>query len=326
MLEVQQSISGFSNMCTLKIADPTAVRGVGFHELQFGANLSFPGTDTDNVRVNAIEIAVTLAGAPVGHCQRSGAGLPYSLSSTGGSYYFTALLDLTHCQLTAMEDARAGGDLNLQMVAQFQFFGLRGYAADTSIWVSFSGINTIPQSVWINQVLKKLAFQDYLLLEVPLSTQPQDASLERAVGHLQKARDLASKGEYLHAVAECRPAMDEIERAYGLKPADRAILAAYAAGDQKKAQHLDKASRFAVWRYGLVGVIHAAHHKEEGHDPWEWGRAGAMAVITATAAMIEASYSPEARETAGPKAVLATVKASKQTRQPKQGNAPVATD
>lgn len=318
MLEVQESISGFSNMCTLKIADPTGVRGVGFHELQFGAKLSFPGTATDNVHLNAIELEVTLASSPVGRCERSGFGLPYRLSKSGGSYQVTAHLNTTHSQLTAIQDIRAGGDLSLQMIAHFQFLGLQGYD-DIPVWVSFSGINTIPQSVWINQVLKKLAFQDYLLLEVPLSTRPQDASLERAVGHLQKARDLASKGEYLHAVAECRPAMDEIERVYGLKPADRAILAAYAAGDQKKAQQLDKASRFAVWRYGLVSVIHAAHHKDEGHDPWEWGRAGAMAVITATAAMIEASYSPEAREVAGARAVLANVKASKLSGQPRQG-------
>lgn len=314
MFEHNESVPGFTGICTLRLADPTGERGVGFHRLNFDARFSFAAAEADQMRLTGLALDFQLGMYPVGRASHSGIDLPSQLATTGGAFTTRVALDLSSSQLSALEDVRAGEDLVLRVDAHLQFAGYAGYGGHP-FWTFFSGEYRIPQSVWVKQVLKPLAFQDYLLLEVPLSTHPQSAGLERAVGHLQKARDLASKGEFLHAVAECRPAMEEIERVYGLKPMDRATLAAYSAGDPKKAQQLDKASRFAVWRYGLASVIHAAHHKEEGHDPWEWGRAGAMAVITATAAMIEASYSPDARDTAGVRALVVSIKASRPSGQ-----------
>lgn len=191
-------------------------------------------------------------------------------------------MDLDAVRLEAIEAARNGGDLMVQVTWQSAVADVDGTIHHSSHDEPFK----INQSTW-KDVLDRLGYAKLMLLEIPMfdGLGPQ---LQEASDYLRKARTAMLRREYREAVGCCRDVIESLMRALGDSDVKIARLIA-------NTHDLDKAERLALLRQALKVMTHPARHADEVAASFEWTRDDAMAVIGMTASLMRALVAPGAR-------------------------------
>jgi hypothetical protein len=195
--------------------------------------------------------------------------------------------DLDRARIQAIEDVRAGRDLDLQ----FTFAG-RFSSSDSAFSAGESYI--VNQGVWIG-VLGEMGYQRTLLIEVPAPDPNQQPELAQAVVLLGQAQANLLRGQDRDAVGALRDVLEQLTLALGdndnLDPEITRVLFG-------NSRSMTKAERLRVLRRALKLVTHPARHRDEVSVLIDWSRVDATQMITMVAAFLNEMGAPGARPSA----------------------------
>lgn len=304
MASVNFNLQGSMRGITLSVEQVTGIKGAGFHRLHFSSQIDCPADWSQAGTIFGVAIDVTVGGLPLGRATMLPHQFPKDIQGSGqiGSSFY---LDLDNARLEAIERIRNSGNLQLQLNVALGLGALPNYPAGVIVNQGSQMAVEIPRSVWIDNVLTKFEYQRYILIEVPVASADSDPLLAEAAAQIDECRQLLIHGYDQQTVAKCRDVVESVTKSVGFSLSEEAKLARFASASLANAKTLDKAGRLAVLRWATRLLTSAAHHEEEGTSPMEWGRHGALAAITASAALIEATYSPKARDLAESRSTLA---------------------
>jgi hypothetical protein len=205
--------------------------------------------------------------------------MPPTHSSTS-NVRFT--LSLTTSALIALESARDGGSIALEMNLVAHPFVVARYpdsapgleVRPTSETYRFS----VPQERWL-AALKQVGFCDTLVTELRLpASGPQSTAEGRQ--RLMQAVSARETGSYAEVMRKCRIALDALKTSGfgGRAPAEVAGFL------QKNASKLSQAERYSALQVATHLFLSAAHH--DGMPEEEFNREDAELAIAMTAALL----------------------------------------
>lgn len=255
-------------------------RGFGIHALRFGVDFSITNQHPDdpsgmfidclraNVWIHAPKRGRLLLGA--GEFEK-----PFVLRRPNHSTTQSSLLRVTFgdVQLLTLEELRGGGGV----IFEVEVIGLAHapndiYPIDQSVRVE------VNLSDWV-KVLESLGAADSIVVgvDIPLSV---PAQMVHAVECLKKARRALVVGEYDHAVASCRLALDSLKEA---SPILRELSKSVWEG---KGRDFSKSHRAAVLYNAVRNYSHLSHHVGREGQPEVFSRRDAVMVLTTAASLV----------------------------------------
>jgi hypothetical protein len=195
----------------------------------------------------------------------------------------TLTCELDRSRVEAIEEARAGGNLQLDVRIQGRFSDGTSFQGDEQ--------HTVNQGVWV-EVLAEMGYQRTLLIEVPAPDPHAQPELAKAVDFLAQAQRHLRLGYYRDAVGALRDVLDQAKLAFGdddtIPPdLDRVLF--------QNSHSMSKAERLRVLRRALKLVTHPARHRDQVSVAIEWSRTDAAQMITMVAAFINEMSAPDAR-------------------------------
>ena len=189
-----------------------------------------------------------------------------------GTEEFTIEADIDGRRISAIEDLRQGGDLQLEMK-------LSALAVDTKSGEQFpANVNLrfqATQSDW-SKVLQGMGYRRTLLLEIPAFDESNNPNYADAASHIATASEQNSRGHFRQAVAECRLALENIKSV--IKDQGEDI------SDERK---LTKEQRIARVNAALMKLTHLAHHADDLSKNTEWQPLDAKAIIMMTGSLLQ---------------------------------------
>jgi len=268
---------------------------LGFYRLLFQVTLQVHGSDglkrfqvgdgTHPAELRDLRIDIKLPGrtpARVGRLHPEPRFLPVRAFPDASSVKGAFAIELSADRLEALEAARNGGDLTLELAWLSAIADGLGTVHHSNRDEPF----VVGQSDWI-KVLGQLGYAKLMLLEVPL-VEGLGPAFADATGHLMKAKAAILRGEYREAVGCCRDVIEALSLALGDKDEQLAKLLA-------NTRELDKAGRLRLVRQALKMLTHPARHADAVAANIEWTRTEAVAVVTMTAAIMQTLAAPDAR-------------------------------
>lgn len=196
--------------------------------------------------------------------------------------------DLDRGRLEAIENARAGGSLALDINFHGRFSGGSTFNAGEQF--------TVNQGVWID-VLAAMGYRNILLVEVPLPDVHDQPELAKAVGDLKQAMFHMNQGHDRDAVGSLRDALEQVSLAFGDDDKVPADLQRILFADSRA---MTKGDRLRVLRRALKLVTHPARHRDEVTAAIDWSRIDSSQLIFMTAAFINEMSAPDARPSQAP--------------------------
>lgn len=200
----------------------------------------------------------------------------------------TFLKDLLPVQLDAVEQARSGGGLRMELRVRCTIHDpAEPYPSGTSKTV----YKEIPASVWID-ALRQMGYLDVRVLEIPLQPGIDGEPLLRAETRLQEARQALLQGDYDGVAVACRKAVDEVIDELGK------------AGFRHDPKSIDfsKPGRYVAMAVALRRLADPSAHAdasqlEAGAEPTRYSRPDALFLIeTTTSLLARAARSPWKQE------------------------------
>jgi hypothetical protein len=191
--------------------------------------------------------------------------------------------DLDRARVEAIEDARAGANLLLDLSLGVVFGN--GWKYDVSDQY------IVNQSMWID-VLDAMGYQRTLLVEVPMPDPNAQPEFAEAVDLLAQSRRHLQRGQDREAVGSLRDVLEQIRLAVGdddtLDPDLTRVLFA-------NSRSMTKGERLRVLRRALMLVTHPARHRDQVSVAIDWSRMDATQMIAMTAAFVNEMSAPDAR-------------------------------
>ncbi len=268
-----------------EVAIHSASRGVGFYRLhvQLDLDLCPAESEATALTVSIDRGAVGAAGTvgPGGASHRppgqlhlqSGGPVRQRVGSTDLPDSWQFILELSGERVAALERLRAVGDLRFE----FLFRGTMRRGALVESGDLRLGC-TVPQSEWCG-FLRRMGYQDTLLLEVPVVPMEVDERLAKAAARLREARSMFTEGRYAKVVQECRHVMEALghEEGDGHRPKNNG----------KKPSEFDKDERLMEIRSAIFSMsCLAAHSSDEVSLATSWDRHDALGLLSMTAAAV----------------------------------------
>jgi hypothetical protein len=186
---------GGTKMARLAIGSLHAEAGLGFYLLILVARITLDPPRQGWVKVQDIRGAL-LAGGPSG--QRILSALrwrePFVRTVHEGERtaedWIDLVAELDRSRMEAVEDLRAGGDLNLAARVQ-----LLVQTEKELFWTRSleEAVYRVPQSEWV-RILKQAGYDRRLLLEIPAPNPEEFPELARAAGLLREAQEALFRG------------------------------------------------------------------------------------------------------------------------------------
>jgi hypothetical protein len=274
--EGPHELYGGMKMARLAIGSLHAEAGLGFYLLILVARITLDPPRQGWVKVQDIRGAL-LAGGPSG--QRILSALrwrePFVRTVHEGERtaedWIDLVAELDRSRMEAVEDLRAGGDLNLAARVQ-----LLVQTEKELFWTRSleEAVYRVPQSEWV-RILEQAGYDRRLLLEIPAPNPEEFPELARAAGLLREAQEALFRGDYRKAVVGSRAALEALTEV--LK--DRGQL-----GWKAFERELDKEGRFRLARAALFHLCSLAAH--EGEKPTDWLREDAAAILAMVGAVL----------------------------------------
>uniref|UniRef100_A0A832M3E1 Uncharacterized protein n=1 Tax=Oscillatoriales cyanobacterium SpSt-402 TaxID=2282168 RepID=A0A832M3E1_9CYAN len=176
-------------------------------------------------------------------------------------------IDLPVQVLQHIEERRAGGDIKLLLSSRVLVSEVLAVDAVKTLGIPFeTGFGSassdrfeylIPQSEWI-KVLKRLAWSELELLELPVAKIKGTPALTRAVQRFEDAQDCYRRGDWAETMMNCRKAFEAtIKDTTGendLKEASKALE--FLIGEARKAEPLNEVVK------NLGDFLHLARHEQ----------------------------------------------------------------
>ncbi|MBU7440263.1 hypothetical protein [Paraburkholderia fungorum] len=198
-------------------------------------------------------------------------------SSQGGVVHQTFSIALSDAQLFAIEEARKGGnvELNLSLVAT-------GYSSQHGQQVIADDIACrLSLSDWA-RVLGELGHGDVIVLGVHLPSGKESSPSRSAVELLHSANRHLLNGEYDAVVARCRQAVESVQAILGDEDATKAAMSLY----PKQKASMSTLQREQMIREAVRNYAHPAHHVDKNGETECYGRSDATFLLTMAAAVI----------------------------------------
>jgi len=192
--------------------------------------------------------------------------------------------DLDRARIQAIEAARGGGNLQLDVWLSWRF-------DDGQVSSNQEGF-IVNQGVWI-EVLSQMGYQQTLLIEVPLPDPAGQPELAEAVRLLGEAQGHMLRGHDREAVGELRDVLDEVTRALG--DDDERIDSQLKRVLFDNSRNMTKAERLRVVRRALKLVTHPARHRDQVAVSMDWSRTDSAEMIAMVAAFVNEMAAPDAR-------------------------------
>jgi hypothetical protein len=187
-------------------------------------------------------------------------------------------IDLDKQRINAIEEIRKGGGL----LFVFRIFG--EVYENGNPWTAEDELRVpVNQTEWIN-VLKQMAYSDFLLFEVPLPIEGAPQELRDAVRFLEKANDHLMAGHYDVTIATCRNALDSLTK--GLNEKKNMTEATQVYRDKQKRNTMSKDQRAIFIREAMRHYTHLAHHSADAGVANHYNRDDAAMTLSITAALL----------------------------------------
>jgi hypothetical protein len=265
-------------------------RALGFFRLNLHIDFVIepagtPAGQQDPLRLTELAAEVRVGGRSLGHFVPLSPGyLPIqSYPGRANRQSITLSCDLDRARVEAIEEARSGGHLALDVSIQGRFGDSSPLSGNEAYMVN--------QGVWVD-VLAEMGYRRTLLIEVPVPDPHAQPELAKAVADLEQAQRHMALGHDRDAVGSLRDALEQVGLAFGdddKVPADleRALFA--------NSRSMSKAERLRVLRRALKLVTHPARHRDQVTAAIDWSRIDSAQMITMTAAFIIEMSAPDAR-------------------------------
>jgi hypothetical protein len=193
-------------------------------------------------------------------------------------------LNIPPDQLDAIERRRDGGELALSLNVQGVLFRSDDHSPTPEEPMRHGFTDDLYFQVkpaeWVD-VLQQLQYAEGFLVQVPKFAGTETPKALLAAAELKRAVKELTEGQYEHAVALCRNAL---EAAYGdgdkHAPADLQFAA-------PGIRNAGKDERFWLIRRGLWSITDAAKHYDPAAQGIQWTRRDAVAAITILASLLE---------------------------------------
>lgn len=163
-------------------------------------------------------------------------------------------LDLSPAQLTAMEHARAGGELTFAVALIGE--GVRGEDRIPSLQELTRTSNL---SEW-SRVLKEFGFANMIVFGIPVPQGVNSGPLKTAAERLSRAHDDYVHGRWEEVVAKCRLVIEAIWAAQELQEPAAMAVKKYTSGDRRK---MTRSERAMFIQEALRHFAHPAHHVDD---------------------------------------------------------------
>lgn len=267
---------GAMKMAGLAIESLHAEAGLGFYCLILKARITLDPPRQGWVKVQDIRGAL-LAGRPPDRRILSALRWlePSVRAVSAGGRRDEGLIDLVaeldRSRMEAVEDLRAGGDLDLAARVQ-----LLVQTEKELFWTRSPEevVHRVPQSEWV-RILEQAGYDRRLLLEIPAPNPEEFPELARAAGLLREAQEALFRGDYRKAVVGSRAALEALTEV--LKDRDQPGWKAFG-------RELDQEGRFRLARAALFHLCSLAAH--EGEKPTDWLREDAAAILAMVGAVL----------------------------------------
>lgn len=255
---------------------------VGAYELIFPLSINVYAEEGSNrlAVIAGARVSVKSHGAPqrpMGFA-RPDAPITMRLHSSPNHMTPNLSLILQPEQVLALEEMRAGGDLNFELMAVSEGFDGENWHQIQDTWHV-----AVPQSNWIEKI-RSAGILDILLLEIPMPVGELSEEWGEIGEHLIRAQKNFVSGEYFSCVAQCRFVVSEVGRmrfgereAWAVRPLERM---AQDRGGMTKGER--EAAIYAVLRH----YTHQAHHSKSEGGEAAYTRSEAKMILSQTAALV----------------------------------------
>jgi hypothetical protein len=257
--------------------------GLGFYRLvtdwRFDAR-GIPPQGAEHAWLESLEFEVLAPNIPLGRMRvRPGQSrietTPHGPQRTQLVYE----MDLTPLQIEALEGARMGRNLDLQMNVHGSI------SLDEIRWFPINQVfpQSVTQSDW-TRVLGEMQYRQTVLIELDatLNLPPQ---FKGALDTLRTVERKIWQGELQEAVRECRLLLDRIGAALN------DVSAPTHDDPFKRSKH----ERYLEVRRAVFNLVSPAHHGDATADSIEWHRSDALAVLAVVSGLLRALEAADAR-------------------------------
>ncbi len=181
-------------------------------------------------------------------------------------------------QVLALEEMRAGGDLNFELLAVGE-----GYDGEREQQIQDTWRISIPRSDWIEK-MRAAGILDILLLEIPMPAGELSDEWAELGDHLMRAQRHFLNGEYFSCVSQCRLVVHEVGQKKFGKGEEWAVplLKRLAHERDKMTKDEREAAIYAVLRH----YTHQAHHSKSEGGEAAYTRSEAKMILSQTAALV----------------------------------------
>lgn len=275
------------------IARVNGTPGVGFFRLGVVIDIRTepshsPAGGTEAPRLIELVAEVRIAGRSVGVFAPIQPGhLPVqSYPTRTNQRQIELTCDLDRARVEAIESARAGGNLPLDVWLSWRF-------DDGHVSSNQEGF-VVNQGVW-TEILSQMGYRQTLLIEIPMPDPAAQPELAAAVAQLVQAHGHMMRGHDREAVGSLRDVLEDMTRALGdddenIDPQLKRVLF-------DNSRNMTKAERLRVVRRALKLVTHPARHRDQVAVGIDWSRIDSAQMIAMVAAFLNEMSAPDARPT-----------------------------
>lgn len=275
-------------LANIEVAGINGQPGLGHYRLLMHLKLSMPGAP-EGEKILLMDLGGSLS------VSRGGGSFPLGVLYPSGKPTVTEALkdwrfpqetlavELDYRKLEAIEDVRLGGDLTL-MVSLWA----RVVRNSEFEFVSDTVTHHVNKGVWV-ETLGQLGYAKRMLLEVPVPD-PNDApQLAETAGHLSKAHQAMTRGDWRETVGCCRDVLESLSVALGEGKYTDPDMASIFENSRNK----NKDERLRAIRQALMVFTHPARHADEVSAAIEWDRTDAVVMVSTLSALLKRFIEPK---------------------------------
>lgn len=293
-IHLNSPLNSAHTFATGSIGEMRGESGLGFFRLTLPVELVIEPaggsvTDPDRLKLTDLTAELRTGGKLVGTFNAPLQSMPvttYPERSNRAHIYLTC--DLDRVRLEAIEDVRAGGNIDFTVNLAGRYSTGHAFGVGDSL--------AINQGVWVS-VLEQLGYRKTMLIEVPVPDPAEQPELSEAINLLGQAQGHMQRGHDREAVGALRDVLEQLTMALGdddnLDPDLTRVLFS-------NGRSMTKADRLRVLRRALKLVTHPARHRDQVSVLIDWSRVDSQQMLTMVAAFLSEMGAPGARPTVTP--------------------------
>jgi hypothetical protein len=265
----------------------SGVYGIGIQALVFGFHFHLHGWKEPYLWMKNLKAKVSIPGkGNLGTASSEHSFMLRNYEYPSDSYPLLSI-DLSREQIEELERIRGGGGLSFSLTLSLEVFG----STEPSFITEQITVD-INQSHWLS-ILKDMHYSDVLLYEVKQPLNLEAASSEYIDLHqsLRDAQKHYEAGQYNDAVADCRIALEQIEKIFNYRADTKCAIGQYCSDNRKDREAMNKDQRALMIKEAIWNYTHLPHHSDANGKTVSLSRAEAGMILGCLFAFIgKATY------------------------------------